>query len=370
MIIAVSSLAFLYIILIISLSFGFKKVTYFKENSKEVTTKFSVIIPFRNEAECLPKLLTSILKLNYPKDLVEFIFVNDASTDNSLSILKNVVKNNTVNIKILNNNRVSNSPKKDAIITAITTAKNNWIVTTDADCILPVSWLKTLGNFIHKKTPIMVIAPVNYRANNSFLEQFQLLDFMSMQGTTIGGFGINFPFLCNGANLAYKKDIFLQVNGFDGNTNIASGDDIFLFEKFKDYDVKRVHYLKSKQAIVTTFPVKSWSNLIEQRKRWAAKTANFKSVKVKCIGLLLMLTNLTLLVLLCSGNIKIFAVFFILKILVDWLLFKPTLQFFGHNIGILNNYIPASFVYPFFGLYVFLTSVITKYNWKGRQFTK
>jgi hypothetical protein len=38
--------------------------------------------------------------------------------------------------------------------------------------------------------------------------------------------------LCNGANLAYKKTVFTELNGFQGNENIASGDDIFLFEKF------------------------------------------------------------------------------------------------------------------------------------------
>ncbi len=105
-----------------------------------------------------------------------------------------------------------------------------------------------------------------------------------MQGITIGGFGINFPFMCNGANLAYKKQRFLDLNGFDGNNHIASGDDVFLFEKFKKSNPDCVWFLKSKNAIVTTFSVNSW----------AAKTGNFNSVKVKLIGLLVLLINISI----------------------------------------------------------------------------
>ena len=80
---------------------------------------------------------------------------------------------------------------------------------------------------------VMMVGPVSYNIlKHSFLENFQLLDFLSLQAATLGGFGIKKPFLCNGANLAYKKTVFTKLNGFQGNENIASGDDIFLFEKF------------------------------------------------------------------------------------------------------------------------------------------
>ena len=84
-------------------------------------------------------------------------------------------------------------------------------------------------------------------------------------------------------------NVFIEVlkevekNGFDGNDSIASGDDVFLFEKFLENDKKSVQFLKSQEAIVTTFPVKSWLDLIHQRVRWASKTSSFKSVKVKLI---------------------------------------------------------------------------------------
>ena len=363
-----------YAILIVSLTIGFSKIKAFRSKSNKEVTSFSVVIPFRNEAKNLPSLLASISKINYSNELVEFILVDDASFDNSIEIIEefiSVIPNEKRgNICVINNKRTSNSPKKDAITTAIAIAKNNWIVTTDADCIVPENWLSILDRFIQKNKPKMVVAPVNYKVRDNFLEQFQLLDFMSMQGTTIGGFGIDFPFLCNGANFAYRKDEFLKLNGFKGNNTIASGDDIFLFEKFIKADKKSVHYLKSKEAIVTTFPVKSWSDLINQRTRWAAKTSSFSSIKVKLIGLLVLLTNALVIYYLCTESIEILFIPFVIKMMIDLFLFLPTTEFFDHKSSFYKWYIFASLLYPFFSIFVILNSLFFKYNWKGRRFKK
>jgi biofilm PGA synthesis N-glycosyltransferase PgaC len=367
-----------YAILIISLAIGFKRIHEFKTNSKTAKTSFSVIIPFRDEAENLPNLLKSVLALEYPKDLVEFIFVDDASSDASVEIINKLQfilsKNEEItktNLRVISNIRASNSPKKDAITTAITTAKNNWIITTDADCILPIKWLLTFDAFIQQNKPKMVVAPVNYIVENTSLEQFQLLDFMSLQGTTIGGFGIDFPFLCNGANLAYKKEEFFKENGFKGNNSIASGDDIFLFEKFLLADKKGVQFLKSKDAIVATFPVKTSTALINQRIRWASKTSRLKSNKVKLIGLLVFLINLSIIFsVFLSNNIVIILLPLTLKITIDLMLFVPTIYFYNHKESFIKWYLFSSILYPFFSVFIVFKSFFYKYNWKGRIFKK
>lgn len=360
-----------YAVLIIALSVGFFKIKYFEIEKTTPTTQFSVLIPFRNEAKNLPNLLKSILTLDYPKSLVEFIFINDASTDDSVAIIKSFSTNNKNNIQIIENNRTSNSPKKDAITTAINFAKNNWLVTTDADCTVPKNWLLALHNFIIDKQPKMVVAPVNYKVKNTFLEQFQLLDFMSLQGTTIGAFGMQFPFLCNGANLAYQKEEFLKLNGFVGNNQIASGDDIFLFEKFLENDKKSVHYLKSKDAIVTTLPVKTWKDLIHQRIRWATKTSHLKSIKVKAIGFLVFFVNLMVVFSFLLLNDWAYILLPLgLKIIIDLFLFIPTISFYGHKKSFIKWYLCSSILYPFFSVFIVLKSLFTNYNWKGRTFKK
>ena len=360
----------LYAILIISLAIGSLKVDEITVKNTDPKTTFSIVIPFRNEADNLPLLLTSIQKIKYPTTQVEFLFIDDQSSDNSLQIIEKWSSEIKTNIQVIKNKRHSNSPKKDAITTAISVAKNDWIITSDADCIFSENWLKSVDLFIQKTQPTMIVAPVNYQAKNTFLEQFQLLDFMSLQGTTIGGFGIGFPFLCNGANLGYKKKTFLKLKGFEGNDHIASGDDLFLFEKFIKANKKSVKYLKSKAAIATTFPVKSWTDLFNQRTRWAAKITSFSSIHIKLIGLLIMLVNFSFVYSICIASIELFLVVFILKMSIDLLLFWPTIKFFNQKGSFFKWYAPASLFYPFFSIIVLFKALFFKYNWKGRRYEK
>ena len=367
-----------YLVVIALLTYGFDKVENFKLQDLQPKTKFSVVIPFRNEAENLPKLLASISNLNYPKAMFEVILIDDDSEDDSVSIIENFVNTSRKNhdtlvdaIKIIKNSRTSNSPKKDAITSAIKVSKFNWIVTTDADCLLPKYWLDTFDECIQTRQVNCIVAPVTYHGKTSFLNRFQTLDFLSLQGATIGGFGIKKPFMCNGANFAYCKSDFYTVNGFDGNTTISSGDDVFLLEKLRHLDAKKVHYLKSKHAIVTTNPTETTKQLIQQRLRWASKTSNYKYWFAKLVGLIVLLGNLIFIglipaVLFTNLSLKIGIALFVIKFSIDFLLLFKTSRFFKQE-NLLLSYLLSSFIYPFFNVYIAFLSFFTSYEWKGRS---
>ena len=367
-----------YLVVIALLTYGFDKVENFKLQDLQPKTKFSVVIPFRNEAENLPKLLASISNLNYPKAMFEVILIDDDSEDDSVSIIENFVNTSRKNhdtlvdaIKIIKNSRTSNSPKKDAITSAIKVSKFNWIVTTDADCLLPKYWLDTFDECIQTRQLNCIVAPVTYHGKTSFLNRFQTLDFLSLQGATIGGFGIKKPFMCNGANFAYCKSDFYTVNGFDGNATISSGDDVFLLEKLRHLDAKKVYYLKSKHAIVTTNPTETTKQLIQQRLRWASKTSNYKYWFAKLVGLIVLLGNLIFIglipaVLLSYISLKIGIALFVIKFSIDFLLLFKTSRFFKQE-NLLLSYLLSSFIYPFFNVYIAFLSFFTSYEWKGRS---
>jgi len=371
----------IYSILIGRFIIGFDNVKVFNDEAINEKTKFSIIIPFRNEAENLPDLLKSLLKLDYPKHLFEILFVDDASEDYSVEIIQNILdskcskENSTPTvIKIIKNIRVSNSPKKDAITTAINVAKYEWIITTDADCSVPIKWLKTFDSFIQMKNPKMIIAPVNYSISNSFFEQFQLLDFLSLQSATISGFGIKKPFLCNGANLVYRKDLFISLNGFDGNTKIASGDDIFLMEKALKMYPENVMYLKSKNVLVYTKPQVSFFALVHQRLRWAAKTSSYNNTFGKWVGLIVLSMNITiiaafLLTIIGSLRIEFFILIFVLKFSIDFALIQKSSHFFNQKLNF-KFYSISSFLYPIFSVYIAMASFFFGYKWKDRTFKK
>lgn len=364
----------LYVFLIGSFILGFNKVAIF--NLKKITfkTTFSVIVPFRNEAENLSILLESIQNLNYQKELFEVILVDDDSEDESVELIMGFLANTRNDIKIINNERKTNAPKKDAITTAINSAKYDWIVTTDADCKLPEFWLNSFDEFIQNSKAKCLVGPVKYHDNDGFLNTFQTLDFLSLQGATIGGFGINKPFLCNGANFAYKKSLFFELNGFEGNSNMASGDDIFLLEKVAKTYPNNLHYLKSNEAIVSTQTQKSWKHLFSQRLRWAAKTSAYKNAFGKLTGIIVFLMNafVVLAIILCFFklfNFKSLLYVLVIKLYIDFLLLYKAASFFNLK-NTLNSYLFGFLVYPFFSVSVALMSVFKSYTWKDRTFKK
>ncbi|QOG02809.1 glycosyltransferase [Flavobacterium sp. MDT1-60] len=347
------------------LIFGFSRIKKYQKTDLKPQTSFTIIVPFRDEEENLPNLLNSFSKLNYPTDLFEVILVDDNSRE------KFQILNCKFQVKIVDNIRVSNSPKKDAISTAMQHVKTNWVITTDADCIVPQNWLLTFDNYIQENQVSMLASAVSYECKNSFLHHFQQLDLTSLQGTTIGSFGLNKAFMCNGANFAYTKSLFEKLNGFDGNNKIASGDDVFLLQKAVEEFPGEVHYLKAEEAIVITKPTENWKSLFYQRVRWAAKTSSYKSSFGKSLGLIVFFGNLSFVIgffflLFGIWSYPIFVLFAFFKFGIDFGLLYITNQFLTSTR--IKSLFLSSLLYPFFSSAVVLYSLFGSYEWKGRRF--
>lgn len=364
-----------YVSLLLWLYFGMQKMPNFKSLNSKPKSNFTIIIAMRNEAANLPRLLQSLSKLDYPVDLFGIIFVDDASTDNSKEIIKDFIsKFPRLQIQLFSSIRKSNSPKKDAITTAIKQSKNEWIITTDADCEVPVHWLAYYDAFLVQNDAVFVAGPVTYSQQYGFLYHFQQLDWASLVGTTIGSFAWKKPIMCSGANLAYKKDIFNKVDGFQGNEHISSGDDVFLLQKMTKNYPNQVFFMNTQNAIVKTRALSTWKAVFQQRIRWAKKTGSIPNLFPKFVGISVFLMNILLVILLlaCLFNSKWFLSFvfvFIFKFLVDILLLNKSMYILETKASIIH-YMSASLLYPFFTTSIVLMSFFSNYTWKGRKFTK
>ena len=359
--------SFTYTSLIAGFIYGFNKTKRKHKLSLLPKSKFSIIIAFRNEEYNLPKLITSLSKLNYPKELFEVLLIDDHSQDKSYSSA--LTHTDTIeNFRVL---KSSHKSKKNAISTGIDNSNHNWIITTDADCIVPSTWLSSFDNLIQNNNPNIIAGPVKYKPDNSFIEAFQTLELLSLQGVTIGAFGLNKPIMCNGANLCYSKEIFNEVHGFKGNINIASGDDTFLLQKIFEKDKGRVHFLCSEKAIVETIPEKNISNLINQRIRWSAKTTASKSNFTKLTAITVLLMNIVFI----QAIINLYShtteslLLISTKVVVDYLIIHKTAIFMNQQ-SFLKNYITTMLIYPFFSIYVAFFSLVKGYTWKGRTLRK
>ena len=336
-------------------------------------TIISVIVPARNEEENIEACLNSIINQSYHKQLFEVIVVDDFSTDRTGEIIKSFSDKNVSLISLKNYEEEGklNSYKKKAIEIGISKAKGDLIVTTDADCIVPSTWLYTIACFYEKYKPAFIAAPVAYFGENDFLKIFQSLDFMTLQGITGAAVYKRFHHMCNGANLAYEKKAFYKVGGFTGIDNIASGDDMLLIHKFAEQFPDRICFLKSKDAIVQTKPAVVIKEFINQRIRWASKADKYSDKKITAVLALVYFFNVWIFFLAIESffnysNLKIFFLLLLLKTIVELYFLFPVAKFF--NKQKLLWWFP--FAQPFHVLYTIVAGWLGKfgsYQWKERK---
>lgn len=359
---------FIYFLTLLWILIGNYRLKHFNPKPTENTIAFSIVIPFRNEAANLPSLGESLLKLDYPEAFFEILLVDDDSSDDSVAIIRQCLADSELNWRIIKNKRRSKAPKKDAITEAVRQSEHNWIITTDADCILPQSWLSTFSEFINMHESHLVAGPVVL--NSSWESGFQSMENLSLQGVTIGGFGWGQPLLCNGANLAFRKDSFISIGGYKDNEEIASGDDVFLLRSMKRAHPEKVHFLKSQNAVVTTAAVSGIAQIISQRIRWARKTARIGNSWLSLIGLIVFVTNLWLVAVAIHAVIDpdtaIIAVgAFFIKLALDAIYLQEVNRFYErrlHPLLIIWN----GLLYPFATMIIVAMSALSGYRWKGR----
>ncbi len=360
-----------YLICLGLILYGYKKAMPFVTKEPVATVHFSILIPFRNEATNLPQLIQSLNRLNYPGTFFEVLFIDDESEDASVKVIYQCAPQFC--FQVLTNKRISGSPKKDALTLGVSNAKYDWIITTDADCILPENFLLTYSAYINQHRTVFVSGGVQYNPKKGFLYNYQQLDNCSLQTTTVGMFGWHKPILCNGANMGYRKEIFFEVNGYEGNNHLASGDDVFLLEKVLSRYPKKVAFVKSSEVSVTTQAVDSWKDLLNQRIRWASKTGNQKSMVSKGVGIIIFLTNLYILIAWVYGFTECdFMLFFAWFVLVKWVM---DFLYLFTSCSVLKkppeatSYFFSFMVYPVITTWVVIKSLRKNYVWKGRTYS-
>ena len=108
----------------------------------------SIIVAARNEAENLPACLRSLISVNYPKEKLEIIIVNDFSTDSTKEILDSFHSVQVVHLK----EEKKRPGKAGALLEGIKKSSGEIIFVTDADCKIPKTWIKTILKSFDEQT--------------------------------------------------------------------------------------------------------------------------------------------------------------------------------------------------------------------------
>lgn len=352
----------LYLICIAAFTFGlFNLKEKFYNYDKKNIIKVSVLIAARNEENNIKKLLESIYNQSFSKELFEVIIVDDHSTDNTKNIINNFInENKELDIKLLD---AENVGKKLAISQALHAASNELIIVTDADCVLNNLWIESIVGFYQDKKCRMILAPVLLSPAENFFEKMQVLEHLSLIGSTAGSASIGFPVMCNGANMAYERKAALEVEKYRKDFNIPSGDDMFLLEQMvKYYGHENVKFLLSKSAIVKTKTCKTLKDFFRQRRRWVSKTKSYTSWKVILTALVVLFFNLSIISLFVSAFFipalwSIYILLTLLKFFIDFPLLKNITNFMNQS-SLLKWTLPLEFIYPFYAVFTALSGTI------------
>lgn len=337
-------------------------------------TFFSIIIPARNEEHFIQACLDAVLKQKYPAHLFEIIVVDDYSEDKTAEIVQNLSNHNPclqlIKMEDVLGKQQINSYKKKAIETAIQQAKGNWIVCTDADCLVTENWLASIDNYIQQNQVLFVAAPVQFFANKSWLNLFQRIDFATLQAITASTTNNGFHTLCNGANMAYSKQAYLEVNGFKGVDDVASGDDLFLLQKIKTKFGNTCGYLLHEDAIVKTHAMPTLKAFFNQRIRWASKTKRYTDKNMLFVLSFALVLNVSIVAsFVLLWFYKWFGLYCIavvlLKAIAEWQLIKKAKNYF-----IQTHFFTFLVLQPLHIVYVCIAawfSFFGNYTWKERR---
>lgn len=362
-----------YTLLVLYMRWGWDRIRWFsgRQSTQQVVARVSVLIAARNEEDNIARTLDCIVAQDFPKDRLEIIVVDDHSTDATAEIVAGFADRGVKLIK-LNEGDKLNSYKKLAISRAIAAATGDIMVTTDADCRMGVRWLSTVISCFEQSDAKMLSSPVVYSEEKSYFERLQTLEFLYLIGLGAAGIGNGHPTTCNGANLAYRRDVFYAMGGFNGIDNLASGDDELFLHKVAEQHADKIGFCKSKDAIVYTDAKPSLKAFISQRKRWASKSTKYKDKKVVALGVSIWLFNLALL----AGALHfmvdlpklhgLFLIAFVLKVAAESIFIYPLCAFADRR-KLLVNLPYLSLIHALYLVYIGVAGNVGKYSWKDRK---
>jgi len=348
---------------------------FIPQTTSPASVYISIIIPARNEAVAIETCLKSIAQQDYPAHLYEILVIDDHSTDATVEKVNAFPAPNLRLIHLADYPQLDplSGFKKQAITWAIDHARGALIVTTDADCKAPPSWLRQLAAGYQEHDAKFIAAPVVFSPTTSLLEDFQALDFLGMMLVTGAGIQAGWFHMSNGANLAYPKKVFHDVGGFQGIQQIASGDDMLLMHKIIHRHPNNICFVKTTSATVSTTAQPTLSAFIQQRLRWATKSNSYTDQKVIAVLALIFFLCWSILLSLPAtilwGWPALIAglVLVSIKATADYHLLSTAASFFEKQALMRRFWLAQGLHILYIALIGLLANVKKTYDWKGRM---
>ena len=249
------------------------------KNTKKYTV--SILIPARNEAEHIKLCLESLVKQDYPKELIEIIVINDMSTDNTLEIVEEYVKSySNISIITITEKPDNVAPKIFPLMTGIAKSKGDIIAITDGDCEVMPTWIS--GLISHYNDDIGVVTGVVtykfYDDVNILLQGTQYLDYLSHTACAAGSIGMGVMNNCNGCNMSYRRIAYEEAGGYGHQKDLTAAEDAILAQRIHNKTKWEIDFVYTPDTFVSTRPVRTLKEIFLQRIRWASQSVDYPPI--------------------------------------------------------------------------------------------
>jgi len=329
----------------------------------------SIVVAARNEEKYISDCIDALVNQSYSKNLFEIIIVDDRSTDSTAEIVEQYCqRNHNLNLIKIREVPASVSPKKHALETGIKAAKGEIILTTDADCVPLKGWIKTMVSYFEPNIGLVAgFSPTESSEKPTLFSKLFTLDSISLAALSASSFKTGKPLTVSGRNLAYRKKVFEEVNGFQNIKHHISGDDDLFLHKVVEETNWKLNYALDPRSVVKTRIPDNFRQFANQRIRHASK-GRFYSTWLILFLAGIYLFNLLLILLLPVSILfpKIFILWIsaiALKSSSEFLFLYRFALIFKYK-SVLNLFPFAVLFHPFYVVVFGMWGQLGKFEWK------
>jgi len=349
-----------YYSLILIITWGLLHLHQYNSNKEP---SVSIIISARNEEAVINNLLDSLTKIKYPTKKYEVLLIDDDSSDNTYLIMMNYA-NKYPNWKVLKHkkNETSLKGKKGALTLGIQNSKGDIIFTTDADCIVPQNWIKSMASCFEENVG-MVLGHSPVEKGKGFFNLLQRFDSLCEASAAAASTYFNKPSHSNGRNLAFRKRAFYEVGGYNNISQVGTGDDFFLSQLIRTSTKWRFIYNIDPDSFVFTKSDSFSKKFLNQQLRRNSK-AFYLTLQFFLIASWIFLFHLFLVILLFfPSTMRIFFILALIKFFIEFLPVWRGAKIFKQK-NILRYYPLMWIAYPIFIIVFSLLGSLQFYKWK------
>jgi cellulose synthase/poly-beta-1,6-N-acetylglucosamine synthase-like glycosyltransferase len=336
----------------------------YKKIKEEEFPAATVIVAARNEEDKILDCLTSLNEMEYTEGKLEIIVVNDRSTDSTGEIINKFIEGKPKFKTLVPSGNIGKlKGKTNALAHALKIASGEIVLTTDADCTPPKLWVKSIVSYFQKDVG-MVLGYTTQSGDEPFYGM-QAIDFLYLQTVAAGGANFNKPMSCIGNNMAYRKEAYEELGGYE-NIPFSITEDMKLMMTLHEKKKYKIIYPLDKDALMISKPLASYKEIYWQKKRWGVGGVDSKLYGYLTMASGYMAKVCTLMLpFMYSAEALYLSVF---KIFIDYFFIQQIYR--KLNLKLKLSHFIAFEIY--FIIYVLLLPIVVlpsrKVKWKGREF--